>query len=288
MQIGGFDVLLFNKKGTFSTLAKADRVLIRQKGVKKDTPWLVLKFTRQKTLVQKQKYVNRKLIKLSAERDRGAEKKKRERVLPPPPKLKKQRKKKVKIKVEEEELPPKKPRKKKDTVLPKIEFEVVKNEEGGDFVEKAIRTRAGDEITIRKYYFDVNQPYDFIHGRKFLNNVVEGEEQPAMIHFFQAAKEEFMKKIFKRYKTKQYLLRFFHDYSGLPDEASKFKPDAGFGGKSINRAVFDKAGLEEQFDEIIPYLYLENYSTYLRKGTDQTYFRFTGFSVEVTIRDKGI
>lgn len=285
MQIGGFDVLLFNKKGTFSTLAKASRVLIRPKGVKKDAPWLVLTFTRQKTLVQKEKFINRKLIKLSAERDREAEKTRRERPLPPPPKLKKERKKKKKFKVEEDVEPvPKKPKKKKDTVLPKIEFK----SDDKDTTEKAIRTRAGKDITIKKFYYYVDDPVDFIHGRKFINNIVNGEEQPAMIHFFQAAKEEFMKKIFKRYKTRQYLIRFFHDYSGLPDDASKYKPDAGFGGKSINRATFTKEQIEEQFDEILPYLYLEDYSTYLRKGTDQTYFRFTGFSVEVTLRGKGI
>lgn len=56
----------------------------------------------------------------------------------------------------------------------------------------------------------------------------------------------------------------------------------GFSGMGLNRQTMGKEDVKEQF-EILNELYADNFSRYLMFARSDTYFRFTGFTAEVTL-----
>lgn len=283
--LAGFDVLLFGKRGAFSSFARAVRVLVRSKGTKE--PWTELVFTkRTKTKAQKEFALYTLLKKLSAKRDlvkkkkpkkaikKKAEKKKAEPKPKRPKKLPKKPKPTDEEIYEELKLEPKGKRKTKITFREPVE------------ITKVLTTRSKKLIEIKHYDFVLNREVGFATGNTLEVGVTRD--------FIKAVKEEFVK-LYKKHGPGDYYVRIRHDYKGMPNyyeaypdeiptgQTIKTIPDKTFGGMSLNRLKYrNKSILDDQFDNILPYKYLRSFSSYLDFAGASSEFTFSGFHVEFT------
>lgn len=285
--IAGFDILYLGKSG-FTTLARAKIVKVRSKGSK--GPWQELRFNkRHTTKLKKENALFRLLKKLSFIRDIEAEKKKQAKATKK--KKKKAPIKRKKTKAEKEAPPPepepkklvsKKPEKPKKAEAPSISVKFKKPK----VTYKAITTRDGKQIFIKKYEFGVDRDVNFVEGEKF--------DKITAREYIAAVKQEFQK-LYKEHGRTGYLVRLHHEYKNFvnyydaypkerpePKAGEKVK-DKGFGGYSLNRQDFmNQAQIDDQFDNILNMKYFASFSRYLDFANPSTEFNFSGFMVEVT------
>lgn len=128
--IAGYDVLYIGKKG-FSSLARARKALVRQKGAAKDEPWIELDLSKVKKKVDKEKLVTNVLFKLTKRRDQEAEQV-----------LRKEKKKAAKV-----------------PAASQIKFQLA------DTAAKIIKTKDDRKYEIKKYYFETPKSYEFVQAR---------------------------------------------------------------------------------------------------------------------------
>lgn len=238
--IGGYDVLYIGRKG-FSSLAKASKALIRPKGAPKDVPWTILSFKGVRTNKGKDRRLTKTIIQLTKLKDEETERK----VRAPKEKAKK--------------IP----------VASKIKF---KNE---GFTDKLIKTRDGENLTTRKYYFHTAKSYEFVEARDMSLNTIHT--------YVKAVKNEFLNEVFSQFGKNTYLLRLYHDYKNLDSNNTIDPLNKGFSGLGLNRQEMNREDVDEQFG-IMEEVYLDAFSKYLQYARSDTYFRFTGFTAEVVLK----
>jgi len=135
--IGGFDTLYLGRKG-FSSLARANRALVRPKGARKDEPWVEISFKNIKKKADKDKKLTLTLMKMSKSRDVEAEKA-----------VRKAKKKAARV-----------PR------ADKIKFKLE------DVSDKLIRSHDGQYLNTRKYFYHTPRAIEFVEGRDMSLNVI--------------------------------------------------------------------------------------------------------------------
>lgn len=141
--------------------------------------------------------------------------------------------------------------------------------------DKLVRTQDGQFIETRKYFFSVPKSIEFVEGRDMSIDTINT--------YIQAVKREFLKEVFSKYGTTHYLIRFYHDYENLESNQINDPLDRGFSGLGLNRQEMNREDAIEQFD-ILSEIYLESFGKYLQFARGNTYVRFTGFTVEVTLK----
>lgn len=162
----------------------------------------------------------------------------------------------------------KKKRKKEVDVVDDIRFSIT-----GDVV-KLIRSLDGKTREIRKLYFDLPESLEFAKGKDI--NVM-------MIQSYLSSVKREIKRLFKVYGKTDYLIRITHEYKGLPSTQINDEHEKGFGGYSLHRQVFEGTDdIDDQFDMVLGMGYPESFTAYLKYASQASYFRFTGFSVEIT------
>lgn len=238
--IGGYDVLYIGRKG-FSSLAKATKALIRPKGASKDVPWTILSFKGVRTNKGKDRRLTKTIIQLTKTRDEETEKK----VRAPKQKAKK---------------------------IPRSSQIKFMNE---GFTDKLIKTRDGENLTTRKYYFHTAKSYEFVEARDMSLNTIHT--------YVKAVKQEFLNEVFSEFGKNTYLLRLYHDYKNLESNNTIDPLNKGFSGLGLNRQEMNREDVDEQFG-IMEEVYLDAFSKYLQYARSDTYFRFTGFTAEVVLK----
>lgn len=144
--------------------------------------------------------------------------------------------------------------------------------------KKLVKTQQGFYIETAKYFFNTNRAFQFVNARDMNVFTVRS--------YMEAVKKEFLEKVFKIHKRSDYLIRLYHDYEGLPSTPESDPLDRGFSGLGLNRQEMGREDVDEQF-RILDENYFEAFSRYLVFARSNTYFRFTGFTAEVTLKKFG-
>lgn len=227
----------------FSTLARARKALIRPKGAPKDADWTVISFTEKKKKTKAQKEDFLTKTILKLTKQKDVE---AEKVI-------REEKKKV-AKVPE--------------AAEKIKFIPL------EVSDKVIKSHTGQRLEIRKYYFQSDKSYEFVKSRDIKLFDVN--------RYLKAVQREFTDEVYSKHGKASYLIRLYHDYANLPSAPEIDPMQKGFSGMGLNRQTMGKEDVKEQF-EILNELYADNFSRYLMFARSDTYFRFTGFTAEVTL-----